>query len=154
MQTETSAEALEFLKKRPDGTVYQVWRGGKVVALDLPPSPEAVARAKALHAPLAMAPAPRDPNRVGLRLGDNLQQPGEPPGPRVTEVEEGTPAAIAGLRVNDVIVTVNDRPVRQSYEAWMIGDNVRAGSAVRLGVWRAGEEIPIVIKPATAEGKG
>jgi serine protease Do len=59
----------------------------------------------------------------------------------VTDVEEGSPAAEAGVQVWDVIDAVNDAPVSDYEEARRALFGVRVGDTLRLDVTRKGERL-------------
>lgn len=55
------------------------------------------------------------------------------------DVFEGGPAASAGLRQNDVLLSVNDVPIRTSQQALLIVASLRPGDQVNVVVWRNGQ---------------
>jgi len=55
----------------------------------------------------------------------------------ITMVDESSPAARAGLRVGDVIVRIDGRPVTSDRQVPAIISSKRPGSEVTLEVWRA-----------------
>jgi serine protease Do len=71
-----------------------------------------------------------------------------PPGWLVTEVQPGSPADGAGVRVGDVIITVNAEGIgtQQALQRQLF--SVRVGSEVRLGIWRDPERIDTRITPS------
>ena len=73
---------------------------------------------------------------------------GRPRGIEVVEVVEGSPAARAGLRAEDLIVTVDGEPVQrvEQLQRLMVGDLI--GASVRLDVVRHGRELTLEIEPA------
>ena len=79
----------------------------------------------------------------GLKIGGAL----------VTSVEEGSPAAKAGLRKDDAIVRVEGTPVGDVDELRFLLRDVPVGSRVELGVVRGKEklEIPLTAAPLTQE---
>jgi WD40 repeat protein len=66
----------------------------------------------------------------------------------IDRVHKGLSAHAGGLKVNDVVLTVNGTPVvdRKSFSDAL--DRVPAGGSARLGVLRAGERLEIVLTPA------
>jgi serine protease Do len=69
-----------------------------------------------------------------------------PRGALVAGVERGGPADAAGLRVGDVILSVNGKAVDQSIDLpRMIGEG-RPGSSFRLEVWRDGKARAMEVK--------
>jgi serine protease Do len=81
------------------------------------------------------------PPRVARRLGRSK-------GIEVVEVVEGSPAARAGLRSEDLIVAVDGEPVQkvEHLQRLMVGDLI--GARVRLDVVREGRELAIELEPA------
>jgi S1-C subfamily serine protease len=83
---------------------------------------------------LQLAPS-FDPNDA-LRLGlDRVQ------GALVETVYPGTPAARAGLKLNDVVLQVNSLPVRNENHFINHISAMAVGSRVRLQVWRDRKEV-------------
>jgi serine protease Do len=70
------------------------------------------------------------------------------PGARVDSVESGSPAANAGLRRGDVVVTVDRSPVRDVDELRFLLHDVPLGARVTLGVMRDGEKREVTLSPA------
>jgi S1-C subfamily serine protease len=68
-------------------------------------------------------------------------------GVEVVEVVEGSPAAAAGLRPEDLIVAVDGEPVARvdDVQRLMVGD--RIGATVRLDVLRRGELLELTLVP-------
>jgi S1-C subfamily serine protease len=54
----------------------------------------------------------------------------------ITDVMEGGPAARAGLRPGDVVVSFEGDPVGESYRLRWLTANAGPGRTVRMGVWR------------------
>jgi len=65
-------------------------------------------------------------------------------GALVTDVVAGGPAALAGLRPDDVILTVDGRNVSHASLPWLISNAV-VGSRLKLGVWRAKAKTELVL---------
>ena len=68
------------------------------------------------------------------------------PGVVVAQVGEGTPAATAGLRSGDIIVSINGRPIRNSMELRTAVGLLRVGETVRIEYRRDGR-----LQTATAQ---
>jgi S1-C subfamily serine protease len=91
---------------------------------------------------------------VGIAGGDRPLPPavrlkvGRPSGVEVIGVDPDGPAAAAGVRPEDLIVSVDDRPVERMDDLLrlMVGDAV--GVPVTLGIVRAGRSIEIALVPA------
>lgn len=83
-------------------------------------------------------------------LADSLGLP-KAQGAAVSQVEDGSPAAKAGLQPGDVIMKLDGRPVEGSADLSRTIRGLRPGSKVTLGVWRNGK--PRDIKVTVAEFK-
>ena len=70
------------------------------------------------------------------------------PGARVESVEDGSPAAKAGIRRGDVIVSVDRSPVRDPDELRFLLHDVPLGARVALGVQRGSEKLDLQITAA------
>jgi serine protease Do len=66
----------------------------------------------------------------------------------VGSIEEGSPAAKAGLEVGDVIQKIDGRPVEGSADLSRTIRSLKPGSKVNLSVWRAGKARDIVVTVA------
>ena len=89
---------------------------------------------------------------LGVRLAEvdaetvqELNLP-EERGARVVDVEPGSPADRAGLRVDDVIVRWNDRPIESARQLRRLVRETPPGRTVRLGILREGKEQTVVVK--------
>lgn len=79
---------------------------------------------------------------------------GKPAGALVSSVENGGPAAKAGLEPGDVILSLNGKEVQSSSELPPLVANIRPGEPARLQVWRKGASREIEVKVgALKEGK-
>jgi S1-C subfamily serine protease len=76
---------------------------------------------------------------------------GRPSGVEVVEVVEGSPAAVAGLRPEDLIVAVDGVAVARvdDVQRLMIGD--RIGATVEVDVYRGGRPVSLRLVPAELE---
>jgi S1-C subfamily serine protease len=72
-------------------------------------------------------------------------------GVEVVDVVAGSPAATAGLRPEDLIVSIDDAPVERidDVQRLLLGD--RIGERVRLGVLREGRRISLELVPVELE---
>jgi serine protease Do len=70
------------------------------------------------------------------------------PGARVDSVEDGSPAAKAGIRRGDLIVSVDRSPVRDPDELRFLLHDVPVGARVSLGVRRGEEKLDLSLAPA------
>jgi serine protease Do len=66
-------------------------------------------------------------------------------GAAVSNVEEGSPAAKAGLEAGDVILTIDGRPVDGSADLSRSIRGLKPGAKVHLNVWRAGKSRDITV---------
>jgi serine protease Do len=64
----------------------------------------------------------------------------DPRGALVAEPQEGSPAAKAGIRSGDVIVSLDGRPVPDARTLVRRISAMAPGTAVKIGVWRNGKE--------------
>ena len=65
---------------------------------------------------------------------------------RIGQVVDGQPAQATGLRVDDAILRIDDKPVRTFGEIpALVGAS--AGKPLRLQVWRAGETLEVQVLP-------
>jgi len=67
-------------------------------------------------------------------------------GSLVSEVERGSPADRAGLKVGDVIVRVNGQKVKNSEETWNAFQEGTVGEVYRVAVIRDGKEVEVAIR--------
>jgi len=70
------------------------------------------------------------------------------PGARVDSVEDGSPAAKAGLRRGDLVVSMDRSPVRDPDELRFLLHDVPLGAHVTLGVRRGNEKLDLSLTPA------
>jgi S1-C subfamily serine protease len=75
------------------------------------------------------------------------------PGARVESVEDGSPAAKAGLRRGDVVVSVDRSPVRDADELRFLLHDMPLGARVTLGLQRGTEKLDLSLTaaPLTAD---
>jgi membrane-associated protease RseP (regulator of RpoE activity) len=117
------------------------------------------------------APVPAEPAYLGL-IGDDTPEPGR--GVRVLQVLAGQPAAAAGLRVGDVIVKIDDTPIRTLDDMARALDGKSPGTKLAITATRQGtaqqleltlgrrpgaapppgEELPSPHQPAQPSGPG
>jgi serine protease Do len=90
---------------------------------------------------IGIAGGPRPlPPRVAARIGQDA-------GVEIVEVVEGSPAGRAGLRAEDLIVSVDGIPVRGIDELLRLMTSERIGETVRLSALRAGRPLEIALVP-------
>jgi serine protease Do len=95
---------------------------------------------------------------IGIAGGERPLPPrlarslGRPRGVEVVEVVDGSPAAVAGLRAEDLIVAVNGEPVQRvdHVQRLMVGDLI--GERVVLDVVRSGRELTVELEPVELVG--
>lgn len=78
---------------------------------------------------------------------------GDGSGVLVAHVEEGSPAAAAGLQVGDVLVSIDDKPVKSSWSLRELVAPRKAGDAVSLDVIRDGNRRQLRATLAEREGR-
>lgn len=59
----------------------------------------------------------------------------------VAEVYAGGPAERAGLRVNDIILSMNGEPILQERQALLIAASTKPGDEIEVVAWRGGERV-------------
>jgi serine protease Do len=94
---------------------------------------------------IAVAPA-----FVARRLRRAVGLP-ERDGLLVRSVEEGSPAASAGLRTGDLIVKAGDQEVRTADDLWEVLDGLGDSEAVTVGIVRGTEESTVSVSFAPRE---
>jgi serine protease Do len=67
----------------------------------------------------------------------------EAKGALVAEPQEGSPAAKAGIKSGDVIVSLNDEPVRDARTLARRISGMAPGTSIKVGVFRDGKEQPL-----------
>jgi serine protease Do len=80
-------------------------------------------------------------------LADSLGL-GKAAGAAVSNVEEGSPAAKAGLEVGDVILKIDGRAVEGSADLSRTIRSLKPGTKVNLGVWRGGKPRDVTVTVA------
>src|SRR5260370_3694114 len=75
---------------------------------------------------------------MSAELAESFGVPGGK-GVLVTEVIDDGPAARAGLKPGDVVLSYESEPVVESYRLRWLTANSAPGTKVRMGVWRGGE---------------
>jgi serine protease Do len=80
------------------------------------------------------------------RLGISIQDTEDGKGVKITDVDEETPAAKAGLKENDIITKVDDDAVTSTDELKRITTRLRQGGAMNFHVLRDGKEQTIEVK--------
>ena len=74
-------------------------------------------------------------DQLGPDLAESFGVPGGK-GVVITDVADGGPAARAGLRAGDVVVSFEGDPVTESYRLRWLTANAGPGRTVKMGVWR------------------
>ena len=91
--------------------------------------------------------------RIGVLvqpMTDDLRQHFGAPGDRgllVSRVEPNRPAAVADLRVGDVIVAADEVPMREPFDLTRAVGRVPAGGTLALTVVRDGRERAVTVRP-------
>ena len=71
----------------------------------------------------------------------------------VTQIETGSPADRSGIRVGDVIVSANGKPIRSARDMHNLVGMQRLGQTIELTLFREGTEVtlPVLIQPIEIE---
>lgn len=93
---------------------------------------------------------------LGVGIKDLKQQPGlartfglsEDRGVLIDEVRPETPASKAGLKVDDVILSIDNTRIETATQLQLLVARTKPGNKLNLGVWRDGKEIKV---PVTIE---
>ena len=107
-----------------------------------------VAHGKVEHARLGVTV-----QEVNQAFADSFKLP-RPEGALVSSVEDGGPAARAGLKSGDVITAVNGQRVVASGDLPAAIALARPGDSVRLEVWRGGQPEKLTAQLGGAQAKG
>lgn len=77
------------------------------------------------------------------------------PTTKIGELIQGDPAAVAGVKVGDIITSIDGNPIKQWEDLVGQIQHKQSGQSIQLTVKRAGQDLNITVKvKATAEGKG
>ena len=97
--------------------------------------------------------------RLGISIQEVNQSLAEsfglskPTGALISSVENGSPAAKAGLEPGDVILSVNGKDIQSSSELPPVIANIRPGDTAKLQVWRKGGKRDIEVKVGDAKAE-
>jgi membrane-associated protease RseP (regulator of RpoE activity) len=80
----------------------------------------------------------------GLTLGDPLESGA---GVAIKTVRPGSPAEVAGLKVGDVLTTLDGRWTTSTSDAYAAANGATPGQAVDVVVLRDGQELKLQVKP-------
>ena len=72
----------------------------------------------------------------------------EPRGALVAMVEEGGPAAKAGLQAGDIVLSLDGQPVQNSADLARFVASTKPGTTVAAEIWRKGQMVPLRITTA------
>ncbi len=92
------------------------------------------------------SPPPRDPALTGY-LGIQLEPSDD--GPKLARVDTGLPADKAGLKKNDVILTLNGTKIKEVEDFMTMMQGTKPGDVITLKIKRGDEELEI--KPTLAK---
>ena len=106
-----------------------------------------LATGKASHARLGVSV--QDVNQT---LADSFQLE-KPQGALVSSVEAGGPADKAGLRVGDVVLRVNDKPLVDSGDLPALIGQALPGEKMHMAVWRQGKPTELTVQLGNASDK-
>jgi serine protease Do len=91
-------------------------------------------------------------------LADAMKLKGQPTGALVGEVEPNAPAAKAGIKTGDLIMTVNGKKVSDARELRLMVGSMSPGTKVQIGVDRGGQaktfDVQLSEMPAGAAEEG
>ncbi len=74
---------------------------------------------------------------ISPELAESFAVPGGK-GAVLTEILDGGPAALAGLRAGDVVTSYDGEPLIEAYRLRWLAASSAPGKSVKLGVWRGG----------------
>ncbi len=60
-------------------------------------------------------------------------------------VEEGGPAAQAGMQPGDIVLSLNDEPIQNSADLARIVAGTKPGTTITAEVWRKGRSVPLTV---------
>lgn len=119
--------------------IFQVSRNGASHDIVIAKNTGATGPSESQPVPTVIAPGFR-----GVRVDDSTGELNQSGGIAVTEVERGTPAEAAGLRMGDIIVDVNQLPVQSVAQFFGYVEKL-SGQRVNLGVIRQGIYSVVVV---------
>ncbi len=67
-----------------------------------------------------------------------LNMVGAPDGILIGRVQPGSPAATMGMRPGDIILKINDKPMKAAEDLQALIPSLKVGDALRLDIWRNG----------------
>jgi len=82
---------------------------------------------------------------IGISVDPNSSDRLAQQGIQITAVDPGSPAAVAGLKPNDVITRIGGKPVRSASEGMKEVVNSKPGSAVVIDFYRNGEPQSVTV---------
>jgi serine protease Do len=71
-----------------------------------------------------------------------------PQGALVSGVEPGGPAASAGLKAGDIVLSYNGQPIKTAHSLPLLVAQTPVGEKVTLGVWRGGKSVELLVRIA------
>lgn len=98
--------------------------------------------------------------KLGITSGDISEirsiYTGYPMGVCVYSIEKGGAADLAGIRVNDIIIEIDNEPITTAKEMNKIKDRHKAGDTISIRVYRDGEDInlQVTLQESTGEEYG
>jgi serine protease Do len=98
-----------------------------------------------MHTPVDTYIKTWDQLASGQTIGDNprpiigIDGKDDPRGFRVSEIENGGPADLAGILIDDLIISVNENPIRAKNDLIAIFGNYKPGDSVKITLVRGSE---------------
>jgi S1-C subfamily serine protease len=83
---------------------------------------------------------------LGVWIEQRISATGRPAGVRIIQFADNSPAAQAGLKLNDIIIALNDKPVRTVNDLKCFVANSRPHTDIKLRIRREGKELFFKIK--------
>jgi len=83
---------------------------------------------------------------LGVWIEQRLSVTGMPTGVQIIQFAEDSPAARAGLRLNDIVIALNDKAVLTINDLKRFVANSRPNTDVKLKILRAGKELSLKVK--------
>ncbi len=143
---------LAMLKIDASGLTPVVWTDSKVApvgnfvaSVGMDNDPIAVGVVSVLARNVPKGQDPKSPNPNSGYLGVGLADATGAPGAKVAQVQANTPADKAKLKVNDIIIGVGEKDIRDSEHLIKTLGKFKPGDSVQLRLRRGDEEIELKV---------